>query len=40
MYVYARAWFFIKSHPRLVDAARNFFELIKLSSVLRPGAVF
>ena len=35
MYVYAPSWFFIKSHPRLVDAAKNFFQLIKLSAVLR-----
>ena len=37
MYVYAPAWFHIKSHCRLVDAAKNYFELIKLSSVLRKS---
>lgn len=37
MYVYAPAWFFIKSHPRLVDVTRNVFQLIKLSAVLRQN---
>lgn len=32
---YAPAWFYIKSHPKIKDGARNFFHLIKLASVLR-----
>ncbi|KAK4021337.1 hypothetical protein OUZ56_003254 [Daphnia magna] len=35
MYVYAPSWFHIKCHPKLQDAARNFHNLIKLSSILR-----
>ena len=34
---YAPGWFYIKTNFKLQDAARNFFQLIKLSRRLRTG---
>jgi hypothetical protein len=32
---YAPSWFHLKANPKLHDAARNFFYMVKLTSVLR-----